>query len=200
MLDCYDFCSSHLLDLQTLKWFSGWEWWIWFKRARWSCNLPGMQRSLLNVQIISRVFEGLNELRGDLTWIQAQLWGSQAHGSSRVSSPHTAAWENVSLFLCSAFFFFSSTLLSAVRALFPLAREHVASSSKGFRACHWQKTEQAFSPCFENSLLLVDRACKSFLMCWRKCYFFFLLIWLQFKIIFHAFPFLLKAPKSQLWP
>lgn len=108
-----------------------------------------------------------------MTWIQAQPWGSQARGSSRVSSTYTAAWENVTIFLCSASFFFSFALLSAVRALFPLAREHVALSSEGFRACHWQEAEQAFPPCFENGLLLVDRACKSFLMCWRKCYFFF---------------------------
>lgn len=128
--------------------------------------LPGMQRLPLNVQLISRVFEGLNELRGELTWIQVQLWMSQAHRSSHVSSTHSSL-RNVSIFLCSAFFFFSSALVGAVRALFPIAREHVALSSKGFRVCglHSQKAEQTFFPFFENGLLLVERVCKSFLMC-----------------------------------
>lgn len=43
--------------------------------------------------------------------------------------------ENVSVFLCLAFFFFSSVLVSknTVCILFPLTWEHMASPSKGLR-------------------------------------------------------------------
>lgn len=99
--------------------------------------------------------------------------GCLRHIGTGMSSLLTQQPEKMSAFSCSAFFFFSSALVSAVRALFPLAQECVALSSKGFRGCPWRKAKLAFSPCFESGLLLVDRACKSFLMCWIKCCFFF---------------------------
>lgn len=132
-----------------------------------------------------------------------EIWLGYRHSSGclrhigTVMSPLlTRQPEKMSAFSCSAFFFFLSTLVSAVRALFPLARERVALPSKGFRGCHWEEAKLAFSPCFENGLLLLDRACKSFLMCWRKCYFSFFANMIPIQNYFSCFSIFAKGTKK----